>query len=258
MAGKEGKKEWTYNVAMHEPDARVVSLKGDNQMPGSWEHRNITTHGVGPVYRRARLVESAGALGENVEIMSVQMDRMSDTQCRLNNQIVHLVSRGKVQNVVVSGVAIAIEQLEQCGIGPVDNGTDAVERPLEDGSDLDANFDILRSGKVTLGDGLCDNGNEALERLVEAAVCHCAGGGGGVARCCRGAVAHNSLDVESHCVCSTTGGLNCSTEPVVINSGVGLDNDFVTLADTDAEVVRCEGSDRDKVSRDDCQAVAIE
>lgn len=29
MAGKEGM-EWTYNVAMHEPDARVVSLKGDD------------------------------------------------------------------------------------------------------------------------------------------------------------------------------------------------------------------------------------
>lgn len=186
------------------------------------------------------------------------MDRMCDTQGRLDDQIVHLVSRGKVQNVVVGGVAFAIEQLEQRGRGPVDIGTDAVERPFEDGGDRDANFNVLRSGKVALGNGLCDNGDEALERLVEAAVCHCAGGGGGVTRRCCGAVAHNSLDVESHCVCGTAGGLNCSAEPVVISRGVGLDNYIVTLADTNAEEVRCEGSDGDKVSRNDCQAVAIE
>lgn len=68
------------DVAMCQPRSWVIFLKGNSEVPVGWERCNVTARRVGEVPVGVGSVEDGGLLADDPEIVSVQMDWMSDSE----------------------------------------------------------------------------------------------------------------------------------------------------------------------------------
>jgi hypothetical protein len=100
-------------VAVQEPDARVVSLNGDHYISLSWQQGNISTGRIGRELRR-RFVEVTGALGENKEVVAVNVDWVRLWQILISIQCVQRGGGG-------ASISQKVKELSYYGPGFLDD-----------------------------------------------------------------------------------------------------------------------------------------
>lgn len=62
------------DVAVHEPRTRVVGIEHNDGVSRRWKHGYVAARRVGEVGGRGIGIEGSGALGEDVEIVAMEMD----------------------------------------------------------------------------------------------------------------------------------------------------------------------------------------
>jgi len=62
------------DMAVQEPDARVIRLEGDDKVSGSRQHGDVAARRVGPSRVDRGGVESSSTLGDEVEVVAVEVD----------------------------------------------------------------------------------------------------------------------------------------------------------------------------------------
>lgn len=242
-------------MAVHEPGTRVVGLESEHQVSTTRKHGHITTRGVGRVEGRGGVGISTGSLGEDEEVVAVEMDWVRNGVGGLDDEVGPLVGSGELDDTgLVGPVGFAVVDLEKRGIGPFNGHGGAAEVPFEEVADLaDSDGKVVT---VILGaDGLGDVGDKVGKVFIVTVV------GLGVGRCggVRGAarvVADDTTNVVGIIIVGA-GGLRDSAEPVVGGGLVGLDNDIVTLANTDAEDLGGVRDNWNQVHGDDSDVMAI-
>ena len=75
-------KEKTYNMTMHQPSPGIISRERNHQPTTRRQKRDIPPRRIGKRERRnGAIVKSAGARAEDIEIVTVEMDRVGDVRC---------------------------------------------------------------------------------------------------------------------------------------------------------------------------------
>lgn len=220
------------NVAVHQPHTWVVSRPAEDEVAVSRKVGNITTGRV--VGNKSGVGGSVGtgAGSQDEEIVTVKMDRVSNTDLGLDDQELPDVA-GAHGDDSLGGIelGIAINDLKESWAGPVNKHGGAVDVPVEWSRAGNADY-LVSVGGRGLG-SLLHNGNQAGESLIDAGGTGADIWAGGRISSAGGVVAKDTLDVGRVGVggaCARN-----STDPVVTSSDriVGIDNNVVTLAHGD-------------------------
>lgn len=241
-------------VAVHEPGARVVSVETNDEVAGGGKHGDIAAGSVGGL-QCDRRVPGAGALCKNPEVVTVEMDRVSETNGVLDDEVNPDVGLVKVNDILLGGVGVvAVDDLLDSRVAPIGKEGAVVQGPLELAADyLETDSEGLI---VSLLAGLDSNNRDQVRHGLVPAVVHVGADlSSGVSSRGR-VVADDALDVEGVLV-GRAGELRDGAQPVVVSGLVGTNDDIVALADTDGDaggVVRVNG---DEIGRDDLQGVVV-
>lgn len=252
------------NVAVDEPRARVVELKGEGEVAVGGQAGDVAARRVDEV--ELGLVAAVGArrLREDPKVVAVHVDRVVDAEARVVLDDEHDPLRGAARrrlvdrdDVVFQGEAgVAVDDLEQGGVVPLQLEVAAVERPLEPGA-ARSKVELLKGRARQVGHVQGDVRDEARHGLVAAGL---GGGDGRVAGGVCGAagvVAHDARDAVGVAV-GTARADPLRAEPVVVRGGAGLHDDIVPLAHGHGDGVGGVRDDGDEIAADDGQVVPVD
>jgi len=249
---------------MEKPDTRVISLKSNNHITPSRQHRDITTWGVGPprAERSFSSVKGAITLVQDVEIVAVKVDRMREANGNLLDDKVVPFMVGQFDNVVLGRVGSGgLEKLKGRVI-PVDVGRHVAKGPSDDRGNVDAPEEVLRGREVDLRNRLGHHGHEAGDGLVGAVLRDRYAGGGWVAAGRTPRVPDYTLDIGGVVDSCAAGSLNGCAEPVVFQIcgrvGLCLDNDIISLPVPDQDRVDGVRGNGDEVCGDNLELMIVE
>lgn len=240
------------NVAVHQPDARVVRLPGQDEVAAGREHGHVAADGVVQVQRHVGRRVGPRALRQDEEVVAVKVNpersryvsfslnkfrclfsqylRVSDCERGLNDNVEPLVGRGEVDDgVVVLESVGAIQDLHEGGVGPVGEQRRGVECPLEE-STIQSNGGILGNLELDVTDCLGDVWDQVIGLVITTVGAIVVAGSSGL----RGSVAdvrHYAENVIG-VVIVRAGRLGNGAHPKLVRhiSLVGSDEDVVALA----------------------------
>ncbi|TKW55332.1 hypothetical protein CTA1_12764 [Colletotrichum tanaceti] len=244
------------DVAVHQPGARVVRVPGHDEVAGGRQHGGVA---AGRVVRLERHVARVGplALGEDPEVVAVQVDGVRDGEGGLDDEVDPLVGLVELDDglLLLPGL-VAVDDGLEGRVAPVDEHAGAVEVPLEEAGLVLADGAGLELVPVGGRDGLGHVGDEVVRLVVAAVLVEVAGGGRDV----DGAgVGDDAPDVVDSGVVGA-GRLGDGADPEGVGGGglVGVDDDVVALAHGDVEHGGLVGDDGDEVGGDDLHGVVVD
>jgi len=75
-------------MTVQEPDTRVIRLEGDDKVPTTRKHGDVAARRVGPSRIDLGGVEGSCVLGDEVEVVAVEMDGVRDGEGCLDDEVV--------------------------------------------------------------------------------------------------------------------------------------------------------------------------
>jgi len=250
-------------VAMEKPDTRVISLKSNNHITLSRQHRDITAWGVGPPRAERSFSSVIGAitLVQDVEIVAVKVHRMREANGNLLDDKVIPFVLGQLDNVVLGRIGSGgLEELKG-GVIPVDVGRHVVQGPSDDRGNVDAPEEVLRHREVDLRNRLGHHGHEAGDGLVGAVLRDRYAGGGWVAAGRPPRVPDDTLDVGGVVVSCAARSLHGCAEPVVFQIcgrvTLCLDDDIISLPVPDQDGINGVRGNGDEVCGDNLELMIV-
>lgn len=121
------------DMAMHQPRPGVIGLERKDQVPGRGQHGGVSAGRVRRVQRRRRGGIGARALGEDEEVVAVQVDGVGHGLVGLDDEVGPFVGVGELDDGVggVEGGGV-VEDLLEGGVGPGNHHRGGVEVPAEE------------------------------------------------------------------------------------------------------------------------------
>lgn len=256
------------DVAMEEPDTWVVGLEGDEQEATAGKVDGVTALGVDTVDGTSVIGKAAETRRKSVEVVTVEMDGVGNRDSLLDGDVHPLLSGAlKIIRDVEgdhlggeSGVGVG-DELTDTGVGL--GSTEGLSTNLPRGNAIDGSD---RGGEMLLEVGVVNVvvvvRNKVVNILLDALVDLSTGIGRGGGHLGAGGVlvvADDSVDLEGRANIGTTaGGDGIRAHPVVVRLLVGLDNDLISLAGGEEDVVGNKGLDRNPIHGDDSELVTVD
>lgn len=118
------------NVAVQQPGARVVRLEANDEVACARQDGRVSSQRVIRVELGDARQVNAGSLGEDEEVVAVQVDWMGDGQQAVYDEVEDNVGVGQLNDSVVPlECRLPVEDLRECRVPPVDFRRGAVQRP---------------------------------------------------------------------------------------------------------------------------------
>jgi hypothetical protein len=116
-------------MTMHQPSARIITLKRQDQTPTIRQHGHISPHGIHKVQLRDHgFGELTAELSENVEIVTVKMDGVRETTGVLESEEMEFVLLAEIDDVFTNG---GVTRGSEFGEVAIENVFDGWVRPFD-------------------------------------------------------------------------------------------------------------------------------
>ena len=106
-------------MAVQDPDARIIRLEGDDKVPASRQHGDVAARRVGPSRVDRGGVEGSVVLGDEVEVVAMEMDGVRDGEGCLDDEVVPWVRAVDVQGIRACRGCLPVEDLKNGGVRPI-------------------------------------------------------------------------------------------------------------------------------------------
>jgi len=104
---------------VQDPDARIIRLEGDDKVPATRQHGDVAARRVGPSRVDIGGVEGSGVLGDDVEVVAVEVDGVRDGEGCLDDEVVPWVRAVDVQGIIACRGCLPVEDLKKGGVRPI-------------------------------------------------------------------------------------------------------------------------------------------
>jgi hypothetical protein len=110
-------------MTMHQPSPRIITFKRYNQAPTIRQQGHISPHGVNKIQTWDQsLGELSGELTEDVEIVTVEMDRVGNTTSVLNGEEMEFIFLAEHDDVLANSVVGFSDELVDLTVEDVFDG----------------------------------------------------------------------------------------------------------------------------------------